>query len=121
KLEGLPRAAIIYDIACQLSIHFGAWVLTSNYLKFSISIQIVWGIGLFHIHGHQDVCLSRYSPDLIPGIGKVDGDVLENLWSQLNEICGLTCSMTAAHHREVLNDHMLDTNRKKMLDIGEVE
>ncbi|KIK72256.1 hypothetical protein PAXRUDRAFT_119086, partial [Paxillus rubicundulus Ve08.2h10] len=73
KLEGMLRAAIIYDIACQFSIHFSAQVLKSDYLKFSDSIQIVWGIGLFHIHGHQDVCLSRYSPDLIPGIGKVDG------------------------------------------------
>ncbi|KIK74155.1 hypothetical protein PAXRUDRAFT_20157 [Paxillus rubicundulus Ve08.2h10] len=86
KLEGMPRATVIYDIACQFSVHFGAWVLKSNYLKFSNSIQIIWGIGLFHIHGHQDVCLFRYSPDLIPGISKVDGKVLETLWSQLNEI-----------------------------------
>ncbi|KIJ08742.1 hypothetical protein PAXINDRAFT_18134 [Paxillus involutus ATCC 200175] len=117
KLEGMPRAAIIYDIACQFNVHFGARVLRSDYLKFSDTIQIIWGIRLFHIHGHQDVCLSRYSPDLIPGIGKVDGEVLETLWSQLNEICGSTCSMTAAHRREVLNDHMLDSNRKKMLNI----
>ncbi|KAF9229448.1 hypothetical protein BS17DRAFT_689093, partial [Gyrodon lividus] len=55
------------------------------------------GIGLFHIHGHQDVCLSRYNPDLIPSIGKVDGEVLKALWSQLNEICGSTWSMTSAH------------------------
>ncbi|KIJ05124.1 hypothetical protein PAXINDRAFT_21594 [Paxillus involutus ATCC 200175] len=86
KLEGMPRAAVIYDIACQFNVHFGARVSRSNYLKFSNTIQIIWGIGLFHIHGHQDVCLSRYSPDLIPGIGKVDGEVLETLWSQLNEI-----------------------------------
>ncbi|KIJ10833.1 hypothetical protein PAXINDRAFT_16227 [Paxillus involutus ATCC 200175] len=117
KLEGMPRAAIIYDIACQFNVHFSARVSRSDYLKFSDTIQIIWGIGLFHIHGHQDVCLSRYSPDLIPGIGKVDGEVLETLWSQLNEICGSTRSMTAAHRREVLNDHMLDSNRKKMLNI----
>ncbi|KAF8835734.1 hypothetical protein BDN67DRAFT_1015285 [Paxillus ammoniavirescens] len=53
----------------------------------------------------------------MPGIGKVDGEVLETLWSQLNEICGLTRSMTTVHRREVLNDHMLDSNRKKMLNI----
>ncbi|KIJ04810.1 hypothetical protein PAXINDRAFT_52030, partial [Paxillus involutus ATCC 200175] len=110
KLEGMLRAAVIYDIACQFNVHFGARVSRSDYLKFSDTIQIIWGIGLFHIHGHQDVCLSRYSPDLIPGIGKVDGEVLETLWSQLNEICGSTRSMTAAHRQEVLNDHMLDSN-----------
>ncbi|KIJ16596.1 hypothetical protein PAXINDRAFT_75122 [Paxillus involutus ATCC 200175] len=121
KLEGMPRAAVIYDIACQFNVHFGARVSRSNYLKFSDTIQIIWGIGLFHIHGHQDVCLSRYSPDLIPGISKVDGEVLETLWSQLNEICGSTRSMTAAHRQEVLNDHVLDSNRKNMLNISEVE
>jgi hypothetical protein len=121
KLEGMPRAAVIYNIACQFNVHFSARVSRSDYLKFSDTIQIIWGIGLFHIHGHQDVCLSRYSPDLIPGIGKVDGKVLETLWSQLNEICGSTRSMTAAHRQEVLNDHMLDSNRKKMLNIGEVK
>ncbi|KAF8834188.1 hypothetical protein BDN67DRAFT_992716 [Paxillus ammoniavirescens] len=109
KLEGMLRATF--------SVHFSARVSKSDYLKLSDSIQIIWGIGLFHIHGHQDVCLSRYSPDLIPGIGKVDGEVLETLWSQLNEICGSTRSMTAAHRQEVLNDHMLDSNRKKMLNI----
>ncbi|KIJ08077.1 hypothetical protein PAXINDRAFT_89391 [Paxillus involutus ATCC 200175] len=113
----MPRATVIYDIACQFNVHFGARVSRSDYLKFSDTIQIIWGIGLFHIHGHQDVCLSRYSPDLIPGIGKVDGEVLETLWSQLNEICGSTRSMTAVHRLEVLNDHMLDSNRKKMLNI----
>ncbi|KIJ11602.1 hypothetical protein PAXINDRAFT_15515 [Paxillus involutus ATCC 200175] len=101
KLEGMLRAAIIYNIACQFNVHFGARVSRSDYLKFSDTIQIIWGIGLFHIHG----------------IGKVDGKVLETLWSQLNEICGSTCSMTTMHRREVLNDHMLDSNRKKMLNI----
>ncbi|KIK75853.1 hypothetical protein PAXRUDRAFT_18623 [Paxillus rubicundulus Ve08.2h10] len=70
KLEGIPRAAVIYDITCQFSVPFGTRVLKSDYLKFSDSIQMIWGIRLFHIHGHQDVCLSRYIPDLIPGIGK---------------------------------------------------
>ncbi|KAF8841146.1 hypothetical protein BDN67DRAFT_980514 [Paxillus ammoniavirescens] len=61
----------------------------------------------------------KYSPDLIPGIGKVDGKVLETLWLQLNKICGSTQSMTSAHQQEVLDDHMLDSNRKKMLKIVE--
>ncbi|KIK81202.1 hypothetical protein PAXRUDRAFT_156663, partial [Paxillus rubicundulus Ve08.2h10] len=28
KLEGMPKAAIIYDIACQFSVHFGTSVVT---------------------------------------------------------------------------------------------
>ncbi|KAF8835735.1 hypothetical protein BDN67DRAFT_992354 [Paxillus ammoniavirescens] len=41
KLEGMLRVAVIYDIACQFSINFGAQVLKSDYLKLSNSIQIV--------------------------------------------------------------------------------
>ncbi|KAF8834386.1 hypothetical protein BDN67DRAFT_1016560 [Paxillus ammoniavirescens] len=136
KLEGMLRAAVIYDIACQFSVHFGTRVSKSDYLKLSNSIQIVWGIGLFHIHGHQDICLSRYSPDLIPGIGKVDGEVFGNSlvsveWDLTMFMYGhdtlappymlvyqSTVSLKkTAYRREVLNDHMLDSNQKKMLNI----
>ncbi|KIK71849.1 hypothetical protein PAXRUDRAFT_22738 [Paxillus rubicundulus Ve08.2h10] len=41
KLEGMLRAAVIYNIACQFSVHFSAQILKSDYLKFSDGIQIV--------------------------------------------------------------------------------
>ncbi|KAF9223021.1 hypothetical protein BS17DRAFT_767396 [Gyrodon lividus] len=63
------QKVVLYDIACQFSVNFYAWVLRNKYLKFHNALQILWGIGL-------------YSPDLIPSIGKVDGEVLKTLWGR---------------------------------------
>lgn len=117
RLNGIPKAVVLYDISCQYSVNFSRRIAESSSLTIPPNLQIIWGIGLFHIHAHQDSCTPRYSPNYIPGVGQVDGEVLETLWSSLNEISGSTRSMTAAHRREVLDDHMLDNNWKKMLRI----
>jgi hypothetical protein len=75
----------------------------------------MWGIRLFHIHAHQDTCTLRYSPNYIAGVDQVDSDILETLWSSLNEVSSSTRSIMVAHRREVLDDHMLDSNWKKLL------
>ncbi|KAF8271906.1 hypothetical protein EI94DRAFT_1770207 [Lactarius quietus] len=48
--SNIPIALVMYDIMCQYRVNF----------------QDRTGIGLFHIHGHQDSCLPRYSPSCIP-------------------------------------------------------
>jgi Kyakuja-Dileera-Zisupton transposase len=118
RLNGIQKAVVLYDIACQYSVNFSRRIAESSSLALPPNLQIIWGIGLFHIHAHQDSCTPRYSPNYVPGVGQVDGEILETLWSSLNEISGSTRSMTAAHRREVLDDHMLDNNWKKMLRIG---
>jgi hypothetical protein len=77
------------------------------------------GIGVWHVHGHIAECFPRYYPAFIPGTGDVDGEILETLWSHLNLISGSTRGMSAAHRREVLDDHMNDSNWKKLVGIGE--
>ena len=78
----------------------------------------MWDIGLFHIHAHQDACTPRYLLNCIPGVSQVDGEILETLWSSLNEVSGSSRSMMMAHWWEVLDDHMLDSNWKKLLRMG---
>jgi hypothetical protein len=48
-------------------------------------------------------------------MGQVDGEVVETLWSQLNEVSGSTRTMAAFHRRETLDDHMNDSNWKKLI------
>ena len=48
----------------------------------------------------------------------MDGEILESLWSVLNEISSTTQNVTVASHIEMLDDHMGNSNFKKMLDIG---
>ncbi|EGN94623.1 hypothetical protein SERLA73DRAFT_155417 [Serpula lacrymans var. lacrymans S7.3] len=48
----------------------------------------------------------------------VDGEILETLWAPLNNITSSTRGMTAAHRREILDDHMGDSNQKKIIRMG---
>ena len=57
--------------------------------KAFISLPVVEfekAIGMFHVHGHQDSCFFRYATSFIKGVGMVDGEILETLWSILNRI-----------------------------------
>jgi Kyakuja-Dileera-Zisupton transposase len=115
--DGIPRTVVCYDIACQFFTHFEDRVQNNPYLSLPRNMTIEKAIGQFHIHGHQDDCFPKYSPNFIPGIGQVDGEIIETLWSQLNEVSGSTRSMSMFHRRETLNDHMNDSNWKKLLQM----
>jgi len=83
-----------------------------------LGMAILLGIGLFHVGGHVWECFSCFSPSFIAGAGQVDGEILESLWSVLNEISPSTQNATVAGCIEMLDDHMGNSNFKKMLDIG---
>lgn len=48
----------------------------------------------------------------------IDGEILETLWSVLNDISRSTRTATLAHRMEVLDDHMGDSNWKKIIGTG---
>jgi hypothetical protein len=113
--DGITRVIVCYDIACQFFTHFEDRVRSNPHLSIPPDISIDKAIGLFHIHGHQEDCFPKYTPNFIPGIGQVDGEIVETLWSQLNEVSGSTRSMAMFHRRETLDDHMNDSNWKKLI------
>ena len=51
----------------------------------------------------------------------VDSKVLETLWAALNKISDSTRSQSTAHRRETLDDHMNNSNWKKLVNLGESE
>ncbi|KAI9430106.1 hypothetical protein H4582DRAFT_1799728, partial [Lactarius indigo] len=79
-----PMALVMYDIMCQYRVHFQKRVKCSPELSLPSSLTLQMGIGLFHIHGHQNSCLPRFSPSYIPGAKQVDGEIIETLWAPLN-------------------------------------
>ena len=91
----------------------------SEYVQLPLAVALLHGIGLCHVRGHVWECFSRFSPTSIPGAGQVDGEILESLCSVLNEISPSTKNATLAGWTETLDDHMGDSNFKKMLGIGE--
>jgi hypothetical protein len=77
NMEGAQATLISYDVMCQWSIHMMERVNGSNYLKLPNNLELKLAIGLFHIHGHQDTCLARYSPSFIKGSQQIDGKTIE--------------------------------------------
>ncbi|EIW81842.1 hypothetical protein CONPUDRAFT_54267, partial [Coniophora puteana RWD-64-598 SS2] len=114
---GVLRVLVLYDIWCIFGIHLLARFAKSNYMNIPLNVTIMGGIGQFHVHGHKDACVARWSPAYILGAGNVDGEILETLWAALNEISRSTRSMTTSHRKEVLDDHMDDSNWKKLVRI----
>lgn len=119
NMEDIPVALVMYDIMCQYGVHFQERVKKSPELSLDSSLELRTGIGLFHIHGHQDSCLPRFSPSYIPGAKQIDGEIIETLWAPLNHISRSIHGMSLVHRQEVLDAHMNHSNWKKMVHIGE--
>ncbi|KAF8219011.1 hypothetical protein L208DRAFT_1344470, partial [Tricholoma matsutake] len=104
---------LIYDIMCQYWKRLRLWMEESQYIRLPLGIAILHGIGLFHVSGHVWQCFSRFSPSFIPGAGQVDGEILESLWSVLNEISPSTQNAAISGWIEILDDHMgIPTSKK---------
>ena len=73
---------------------------------------------MFHVHGHKNECFTRYASTFILGTGVVDGEIIETLWEPLNHIAPSTRKVSLEHHWEIIDDHMNDSNWKKLLHMG---
>jgi hypothetical protein len=51
-----------------------------------------------------------YTQFYCEGTGQGDGEILETLWSGMDEVAGLAQAMSIAHHQEVLDEYMNDGN-----------
>ena len=110
NMDGIEAALICYNVLCQWSVHIKDRVTSSMHLKIPNGLELRLGIRLFHIHGHHDACLARYSPSFIEGGRQIDGETIKTLWAPLNEISRSTRGMATSHCREVIDDHMNDSN-----------
>jgi hypothetical protein len=112
----IPTVLLCYDVMCEYHVKLKDRIARNPLLHFP-NVAIEKAIGLFHVHGHKDECFFRFATSFIPGAGIVDGEVLETLWSVLNNISRSTRTATLAHRAEILDDHMNDSNWKKMVGI----
>ncbi|KAI6145957.1 hypothetical protein BKA82DRAFT_4016123 [Pisolithus tinctorius] len=110
-----PQQLVItfYDINCQYSKNLACQLEENRYLSLPSGLQIQPNIGLWHVHGHQTECFARYAPNFIPGAGRVDGEIMETLWSSLNIISPSAWGMATAHCQELLDFQMNDTSALK--------
>ncbi|KDQ52095.1 hypothetical protein JAAARDRAFT_139298, partial [Jaapia argillacea MUCL 33604] len=118
KIPSVTPTMVLYDIICQYGMHvFTHFLEHIQFLDLDSPLDITMGIGLFHVHGHQDSCGPRFSPNYIVGASQVDGEVIETLWARLNEISISCWGMGNGHQTETLDIHMLNSNWEKLLGI----
>lgn len=115
---GLKEALIAYDVACQWSIHFDERVNQSIHLDIPKDLKYTPAVGKFHLAAHREQCFAHYSLNFVEGAGQQDGEVLETLWAALNKAAGSIRAMTQPHRQEMLDEHILDSNWKKHINMG---
>ena len=109
------KVLTFYDINCQYSKNLRRRCRESRFISLPDGILIQPGIGLWHVHGHRGECFARYAPNFIRGAGRVDGEVMETLWSSLNIISPSARGMATPHRQELLDFQMNDSNFLKMV------
>ncbi|KAG1843425.1 hypothetical protein C8R48DRAFT_559693, partial [Suillus tomentosus] len=116
--DGIDRALTFYDINCQYNKHLSKRIEDSPYLDLPWGMEIIPGIGLWHVHGHQDKCYVRYASNFITGAARIDGEIMETLWAPLNIISPSARGMSTPHRKECLDFQMNDCNFMKMIRIS---
>jgi hypothetical protein len=119
NMGGLLRALLIYDIMCQWWVYFRERLQESEYLELSPGLVILKAIGDFHIKGHVKPCTPRFGLTFHEGVGIIDREIIETLWSVLNQTSRSTRGATLAHRTEILDDHMNHSNWKKLVGMCE--
>ena len=114
----VKRALLVYNIFCQWFINFESRVNHSPYISVPDGMEVLGGIGDFHVKGHVDDCFARFALVYIIGSGVIDGEILEMLWSMLNETSWCAKGATLAHRNKILDDHMNHSNWKKLIGMG---
>lgn len=116
--EDLLDALLIYDIGCQWWINFLLQLQRSETLSILEKMKLIVAVGSFHLGAHIPECFVLFSLHFVLGAGQLDGEILETLWAAFNKISPSARSMSKAHRREVYDDHMRDSNFKKLVGMG---
>ncbi|KAG2103721.1 uncharacterized protein F5147DRAFT_654633 [Suillus discolor] len=113
--EGIRRVLTFYDVNCQYHKNLKECITNSPFLEIPMELDIVPGIGLWHVYGHQDNCYVRYASNFIKGAARIDGEIMETLWVPLNIISPAARGMGTPHRKECLDYQMNDCNFMKMI------
>lgn len=118
QFGGHDKALVIYDICCQWLTHFRRRISETDTLNLPDDLDILGAVGKWHLAAHIPECFPKFTLNFIKGAAQVEGEIMETLWSGLDEVAGLTQAMSLAHRQEVLDDYMNDSNWRKTVRMG---
>ncbi|KIN99238.1 hypothetical protein M404DRAFT_30665 [Pisolithus tinctorius Marx 270] len=97
NMAGINKVLCFYDINCSYMKNLRMRVGNSSFIEIPRSLQIMPGIGIWHVHGHKQECYARYAPLFMKGAGWVDSEIIETLWSLLNVVSASVRGMSSPH------------------------
>ncbi|KAG2058441.1 hypothetical protein BDR06DRAFT_1029808 [Suillus hirtellus] len=113
--KGIHCVLTFYNVNCQYHKCLKDCIAKSPILEVPKELDIIPGIGLWHVHGHQDSCYIRYASNFIKGATWINGKIMEMLWALLNIILLAAHGMGTPHCKECLDYQMNDCNFMKMI------
>lgn len=122
-LFGLHQLVISYDIMCQYGIHLWTRLATKfpdNWVVNTGAVSLKSAIPKFHLPAHILKCHWQFSFNFLKWVARTDGEGVERGWAKLIGLKGSTREMGPGARRDTLEDHMGDSNWKKIIRLGEL-
>ncbi|KAG1907608.1 uncharacterized protein F5891DRAFT_1124516 [Suillus fuscotomentosus] len=118
----LLSVVISYDIACQWKINLTKRMDDlPEHLQISAAVALaafMFGIPKFHCPAHEEKCAIPHSLNLMPGVGRTDGEGIEHNWAEMNRVANSTKEMGPGSRHDVLDDHFGYHNWSKYTELG---
>jgi hypothetical protein len=117
----VQRIVASYDIACQWDRKFWArmsrkfpdgWPINQGH------VYLTFLVPKFHLPAHIEKCNNAYSFNFTRWVGRTDGEAVERGWAMLNGLSHSTKEMGPGSRRDTIEDHMGDSNWKKVVMMG---
>ena len=118
-----PPLVLSYDIACQWAIHLRERIAHDNFPS-HLRIELPEGPDLrflipkYHFSGHTGEDHSKYSFNLVRGVGRTDGEEVERNWWRHDATAASTREMGPGSRHDTLEDHFQWSNFEKFVGIG---
>jgi len=117
---GVSTVVISYDIACQWFINLKKRINKQWPAEIRIpnSIKLIPAIPKLHEPMHETANHQVYSLNFIPGVGALDCECPERVWSPHNALRNSTKTQGPGSKHNVLDDHFNFWNWEKYKNIG---
>ena len=114
------KLVLSYDIMCQWLRYFLERIAAlPPHLQVNLPEgEVRYAIPKYHLNGHKEEGHNKYSLNLMPGVGRTDGEEIERTWSRFNALAASTREMGPGSREETLEDHFEYSNEEKYIALG---
>ncbi|GJF01001.1 hypothetical protein PsYK624_173060 [Phanerochaete sordida] len=114
-----------YDIACQWEINLRRRVADAKFpahLKIELPVgrDLRFVIPKYHFWGHTGEDHNKYSLNLVPGVGRTDGEEVERNWWRHDATAASTREMGPGSRHDTLEDHFHWSNYTRLVGLGKL-